>query len=502
MVRESLRPIFSAGLAVALLLGACSPGPDGRWTAFEPCADADTVAALTGSRCATVEVPLRPADTASARPDSVELFVRMFPAEGTSRGTVWMLAGGPGQSGAMFYSFRETIREAFPGYDVMIPDHRGTGRSTRICPAQEALSSRGGSQLVGREWPRCYDHMRSNPGSVRAFSITNAARDVETLIERLDGSGKTYLYGVSYGTQLAHRVLLATDADIDGVILDSMVPMQRDSTWSEMRRAHVADAVGHRLLARCDNDPACRKRLGGDALGRYKALLRDIEQGEVDLPESIPGGDLKPFFGRLLDVPGARERIPAMIDALAVGESGAVEATLDTLAAFRGAFDYPGLALSIPLANTILNSENILRPDLTAADLDRQKERLEFADRLPYQLVSGREANLPLYPRDRFWGEHPDAIPPTLVVHGTLDPKTHYQGAQRHVERLREAGSVGLVSVRDASHAVLMKAPDCFSRHVRAFVTGRDPTDAWCESDAARLDFDVLDASPATGADS
>ena len=88
------------------------------------------------------------------------MFLRKFPAPrpAASRGTVWLVAGGPGESGASLYPMLPTLRRAFPGFDLVIPDHRGTGYSTRLCPQEEAVDSPGGMALAGAEWATFFNH--------------------------------------------------------------------------------------------------------------------------------------------------------------------------------------------------------------------------------------------------------------------------------------------------------------------------------------------------------
>lgn len=82
---------------------------------FEPCEDTRAFAELAELQCVRTSVPL---DHAKAQGGpTVELFVRKFPAVGPSKGTVWLVAGGPGESGASFYPFLETLRRSFPDRD-------------------------------------------------------------------------------------------------------------------------------------------------------------------------------------------------------------------------------------------------------------------------------------------------------------------------------------------------------------------------------------------------
>ncbi|MEC9149969.1 MAG: alpha/beta fold hydrolase, partial [Pseudomonadota bacterium] len=170
-----------------------------------------------------------PLDHDAVETDTIDLFVRKFPAHGTPHGELWLIAGGPGESGASFYPFVDTLRAAAPGYDLIVPDHRGTGLSTRLCPEEESNGSPGGMALEGAEWGSCIGAMHANPRRTHSFSIGNAAHDLSLLIDRLGGDGRRYLYGVSYGTQLVLRVLTtAPPARLDGVFLDSLVPADDD----------------------------------------------------------------------------------------------------------------------------------------------------------------------------------------------------------------------------------------------------------------------------------
>jgi len=137
---------------MALLL-ACLSGSAAHGASFIPCEDAGTHAALKGSLCARETAPMsHAADAAAGGGEQLTLFIRKFPAQGERRGTVWLVAGGPGESGASFYPFIDSLRRSFPGFDLLVPDHRGTGFSSRLCPLEESASSPGGMALSRVEW--------------------------------------------------------------------------------------------------------------------------------------------------------------------------------------------------------------------------------------------------------------------------------------------------------------------------------------------------------------
>jgi pimeloyl-ACP methyl ester carboxylesterase len=469
------RMIFAAaafGLAAAVC-AAASPAASAanRPDDFRPCPDASN--ALAGAECARFETPL---DRAEPGLGSAELFVRRFPAAGASRGQAWLVAGGPGESGASFYPLLATFRAAFPGYDLIIPDHRGTGLSTRLCPAEEAPGSPGGTALQGAEWGACFPALAAP--RAKAFTITNAARDLTALMDRYGANTPTYLYGVSYGTQLVLRTLaVSPPRRLDGVILDSLVPPETTHTFDLSRRSFVVDAVGRKVLAQCDADAACRARLGGDALGAYRAAIADPKAAAL-----VPGAKPKLFFGALLDVPALRARIPDLVAALRAGDPGPLARAEADLEAFGAPFAaYPQSPSSIPLVSLISASENNARPALTRADVEAEAADLLFVSSLPGQLVGADAA----YPRDAFFGKLPARFPPTLVLHGDLDPKTPYAGAVLQVRALDAAGPIALSTVTGGPHFLALTAPDCFVAAAKAFAATRKPVSRTCTLDDA-----------------
>jgi len=447
----------------ALLLGAGLA----QATGFTPCEDAASDPALAGSLCAREDAPGDPSGLAGAPARPVSLFVRKFPAQEAARGQVWLVAGGPGESGAAFYGMLPTLRRAFPGFDLVMPDHRGTGFSTRMCPAEEAPGSSGGTALDGAEWGACFAYLNAHPAYTRQFSQTNAAHDLKLLLERTPHQGKTYVYGVSYGTQLVLRAV-AMGAPVDGLVLDSLVPLQDDASADLSRRSLVADEVGRALLAGCDRG-RCGHRIGEPLEPLYRRLLARAE-AEPALLANVPGKNLKRFFGSLLDFPELAARIPDIIKELDAGRDAQLEATLaDLRRRFERLGSFPQLPPSTPLVSLISGSENDLQPGRTAEAVKQEEAGLLFASSIPGHLA-GRP--IPLYERDAWFARLPARLPPTLVLHGDRDAKTHYGAALRHIEALRRAGPVQLFTDEGGGHSVLWADARCSADEVRQFVLG------------------------------
>jgi pimeloyl-ACP methyl ester carboxylesterase len=444
---------------------------------FTPCADAATRPELHGSLCAREAVP---ADHASPGGERLSLFIRKFPAAGSSRGSVWLLAGGPGESGASLYPFLDTLRRGFPGFDLIVPDHRGTGFSSRLCPAEEAADSAGGTALAGAEWGSCLQRLGSRPELAQRFTITNAAQDLRQLVRQEGAAKPIYLYAVSYGTQLALRSLQLGPLPLQGLVLDSMVTPETDARWDLSRRSFVVDEIGRKILARCDADRMCAAAMGAPAETVYRRLLAKAK-ADPALLAKVPGKNLPQFLGALLDLPTLRARIPYLIRDLEQGSSRELDAALARLPALQAQLgDYPQTPPSIPLVGIVSGSENDLRAGRSLAEVEKEEADLLFKSPIPSLLAT---STLPLYRKDSHFGQLPASLPPTLVLQGSLDPKTHYDGALLQAAALRQRGPVGVVSVVDAPHFILWLAPDCFARHVAAFVAGARPADLRCIAD-------------------
>jgi pimeloyl-ACP methyl ester carboxylesterase len=469
---HNIRTIIGAVAAALVVIGGCAlAAPSPSTATFAVCPDAGSDPTLSGSLCAHVQAPL---DYSQPQGETVDLFLREFPAAGRSRGQVWLVAGGPGESGASFYPLLATLRTAFAGYDLIIPDHRGTGFSSRLCPKEEAPESPGGSALEGAEWETCFATLSANRQRTQAFTISNAARDLQGLMDRYSDGRAVWLYGASYGTQLVLRTLtIAPPRRLDGVVLDSLVPPETTDTWDLSHRSAVADAVGRRVLADCDTRDPCGALVRGSA----EAELREIE-ADPKLSALVPGGRPKLFFGSLLDVPALRAQIPAVIAGLRNGDATAAQSAAAGLRAFGETFNhFPQSPASIPLVSLISASENNARPGLSKAQVDAEAEPLLFASSLPDQLVGGSSN---AYPRDAAFGRHPKSLPPMLVLQGDMDPKTPHEGAVAHIRLLPDQENIHLVTIEGGPHFLLLTAPDCFMREVASFIAQGTPQSDVC----------------------
>lgn len=471
--------LFAAAMALGFASGASASND------FSPCFDQHAFAELADSACATITTPLEATDPEG---EKIELFVRKFPARSVSKGEIWLIAGGPGEAGSSYYADIKFFRDTFAGFDLMVPDHRGTGYSSKLCEPEETSDSEGGLALVGAEWGSCFGQIFSNTARAQAFSTANAAHDLNSLIGALGSSRKTYVYGVSYGTALALRFAEIATVKIDGIILDSLVSHGTDTANDLSHRSHTTDQVGTDILERCEADPNCA--LGSNARQTYAELLARNDAGEtVTGLDSVPGGNLRQYLGTLVGSASGRKHIPAIIHALATGAANAgaliKDATSAYSASWAGILKFPQSQFSIPLSGLISGSEYDLRPDLTADELAKEEARLSFTSPLPGLLVNG---NMPLYDKPES-NNAPAVLPKIIVLQGTLDEKTPYKAAVNHIAKLPGRADIPLVTLTDAPHGVFFTAKECLKDPLQAFVAGHDVTSHSCSAVQAKLVF-------------
>jgi pimeloyl-ACP methyl ester carboxylesterase len=278
--------------------------------AWMPCElqDAPGLAA----ECADVDVPL---DWDHPEGEHITLWVEHLIAAEPSGRSMWALMGGPGQSGQDFEGLAALVAARDPGLDIYMPDHRGTGRSTRLlCSEQEAPLSEGGPQITPSEWPACRDAMVERWGDGLAhFSTTSAARDVEFLIDvEHEEADQVVVLGISYGTYLANRYLMIAPEQADGVVLDSMcMPgdcwLSRQDLWE--------DEAGRAILARCADHADCAAHLGPDPVATLAELHASVAAGHCPLTNE-PAVDqelLRTAIGQMMFGYGTRQLVPALI---------------------------------------------------------------------------------------------------------------------------------------------------------------------------------------------
>jgi pimeloyl-ACP methyl ester carboxylesterase len=206
-------------LALALSVLGLSPAAPAQTRATIPLSPCKPGKPLL---CGTVTVPL---DYSGKTPGTLDLAVAELPATGTPRGTFFMIAGGPGQGSLEAYQLSDAgsaafFQKAFPGYNLVTFDDRGTGQSAPLsCPEPAAKLS--AADIV--DTPVVVAQCAEEIGPTRVFFGTRDHADDVEQVRRALGLGKIGVYGVSYGTKESMAYALGYPQNVERILLDSVV---------------------------------------------------------------------------------------------------------------------------------------------------------------------------------------------------------------------------------------------------------------------------------------
>jgi pimeloyl-ACP methyl ester carboxylesterase len=292
--RSTLAALAAAVIALALAPGASAAIP------YAPCEPA-------GFQCGQLAVPL---DRAGAVPGTVTLGIKRVVASSNPTATaVVALAGGPGQAATpVATEFASILGPALATRDLLVYDQRGTGSSGRLtCPAFEH-----GVTSVVEAAAACANQL----GAARGFYRTSDSVDDIEAIRVESGYQKLVLFGVSYGTKVALDYAAKYPANVESLVLDSVVPPEGSdvlnvSTFKAMPRAlgemcssgacnGITTSVGHDLFNLVHK--VGRKPLSGtvNTPGGHGLKVSLDEDGLFDI---LLAGDLNPTLRS--ELPGA-----------------------------------------------------------------------------------------------------------------------------------------------------------------------------------------------------
>jgi pimeloyl-ACP methyl ester carboxylesterase len=420
---------------------------------FRPCSR------LSITLCGHVLVPLdRPAATSA-----IGLSVRRAALPGPRRGTVFALAGGPGQAATPFaegtaYAFRRALR----GREVVTFDQRGIGGSGLLrCPTLAAIGDQ--TRRIAGATADCADTL----GPRRAFYTTrDSVEDLEA-VRRAVRADRVILYGTSYGTKLALAYAAAYPQHVDRLVLDSVVaangpdPFMRDSLAAVPRvlRQRCGSAC-----ARFTQDPAgdlaaLVARIARDGLLRGPLVRKDgrprqARLGRIKLIDLLFAGDFDPTL---------RAGVPAAVRSALNGDP----APLLRLA-YRGTFEFTEAVsyFNPAIFAATVCEEGPLPFTRTTPFSERFREAKANFDATPDAALGGFDRSTAFaasgtFELCRLWPSAPVApaiatgpFPPVpaLVLSGQDDLRTPLSTAQAVARQLPRAT---LVSVPDVGHSVL-----------------------------------------------
>ncbi|MFC9298255.1 alpha/beta hydrolase [Streptomyces sp. NPDC057011] len=505
MPRKALRVTATAALAAALLTtGACSDGGDGKKTKaggaeeVKPLkwggCEAPTAAEGGGQappkdwQCATLDVPLD-----YAKPEGETIPIALIRAKARNQkdriGSLVFNFGGPGGSGIATLPGAAKEYEALRArYDLVSFDPRGVGRSAPVrCEDDRQLDAYFAEDFtpVTPEQEKSYvDNIRTfqkacekNSGKVLPYVGTeNAARDMDRLRQAL-GDEKLHYFGISYGTELGGVYAHLFPKNVGRAVFDAVVDPTKTSEESALGQAEGFQlALGNFAQDCVDRGDECR--LQG-------STAKEIEANIIKLQKDLAAKPIAGIGDRQLTESAAtngiaqalysKELWPLLEKGLDEADGGQGQLLLALSDALNGR-DQQGRYSNIGAANTAINcadSKDRYTLEQTKAKLPAFRSASPvFGDFLGWAMMSCTD-----WPVAGAW-ETPDVsapgAAPILVIGGTGDPATPYEGARKMVERLGPGVGVEL-TYKGEGHGAYNSGDACVQKAVNTYLLDGKP---------------------------
>lgn len=312
----ALNPLKNILLILSLLFAAFSM----------PLTHAETKLTLTNrcflpgledaAHCLKLVVPL---DWNNPQGPSITVFAAVFPAlsRGAHRDPLFIVPGGPGQSGDMLLLM---VRSVFSGvnktHDLVLIYPRGTARSSPLnCPQHPELEVVDDTQIA-RQFATCARAMKNNP---KYFSSTEIVRDTNAIREAL-GYDLINLWGGSFGTRLAQHYSVAYPAHVRTLVLDGATRLGQ-SVFITI--PHSVDVAMNSIAIMCKLAKPCATQ-GDDIRNSLHTLLTKLQtqpqKMTIDDPLtgvartiSVNDKAILNILGVALYAPESRAIVPVMI---------------------------------------------------------------------------------------------------------------------------------------------------------------------------------------------
>lgn len=150
--------IHSGAAAVVCALAACACGESDLAVPEEDSVSWGSCPVGFAGECATLEVPIDWSDPASK---TIGVLASRYRSPQTATRDLWLLAGGPGSSGASFTSLLADLAQGLPGTNLYVMEQRGIGASAKLdCPGAVAVDSPLGQGIAPDEWPSCLEEVQ------------------------------------------------------------------------------------------------------------------------------------------------------------------------------------------------------------------------------------------------------------------------------------------------------------------------------------------------------
>ncbi len=217
------------------------------------------------AHCLNLTVPL---DWSMPSGKSISVFAAVFPAlsRGSHQDPLFILPGGPGQSGDMLLPMIKSVfNDSNKTRDLVLIYPRGTARSSPLlCPQLSALLSNDNA-AIAKLFKACAATQKNNP---RYFTTTEITHDTNAIRETL-GYNTINLWGGSFGTRLAQHYIAAYPRTVRTVILDGATRLGQSIFTTT---PHSIDIAINAIAIMCKLDSACAAK-GPDIRAELHSLM-------------------------------------------------------------------------------------------------------------------------------------------------------------------------------------------------------------------------------------
>ncbi len=455
----------------------------------EPCPDSEFT-------CVTLAVPY---DHFNPSGGTLDVVFGVLPASGVRKGMLVVATGGPGTAGLLSAdSYVASYDPSIPEYfDIVFFDQRGVGLSGGLqCVDAAAAFYRadwdastpdGEAAMIAtaRDFAQdCVAEM-GNPAYLPYLGTNQAVEDLEAFRAAM-GVDKFWLYGESYGTQYAQTYAAAHPDRLAGLLLDGTVDLTLSGTDFYVTQAQAFNDTLVVTLNACNDDPLCAADMGADAVKVYDDLAGKLKQAPLPFDFPLPSG-------------GMESRALAFSD-LETAASGYMYSEAERMIFLRALAAYSRNGDLVPMARILYDSLGLdpetleAVPDPSYSDAvyygvecqdyaypgDTPEARAEAYIRAGDALESSLTRFTSVFYGDlpcAFWPgaaaqiERPAPLAasgiPTIVLNGTADPATPYEGAQAVASRL-ENGS--FIAETGGPHILFGWGNPCVDDLVTAFL--------------------------------
>lgn len=403
--------------------------------------------------CGSVDVP---ADRTDPETDMVTLAVaRLHGPEGDPDAEpVLVLHGGPGGDALGGFPAGLARNVVLEERDVILFDQRGVGRSTPSlnCPEKEdaVLDALGTADPFKDELDAnraavvaCRDRLVAEGIDLDDYDSLASVADIESLRTAFDVE-RWNLYGGSYGTRLGLAYARVHPDQVRSLAIDSVYGPE---VGAPERVAGLPREALERLVTACADDEGCTTAFGDlgarldeaaaalDASPETATLAVDVNGEQQERTFTVTGGDMRGGLYSALYQNDLIPVLPSIIDSLATGDRSVVTSYIGI-----------GIPLLVGLSEGAYFS-------VDCADAGRLLDGTDFATELPDDHPDGLVAIGLAQVYCDVWDVEPlpedfnePALPdvPTLVLGGTLDPVTPYDGSRAQAEAMPDARMVSV----------------------------------------------------------